>query len=227
MSHIVDIFLQPGRVFADQKERPTFLVPLLIVSAFAAAFTLAYFLSVDPVWYLDHAIAAGGQEMSAAEMEQARKFMPGAKVMGYIGAASTVVVMGIVMLLYALYFLVAGKITGNAVGFKHGLSLAAWSSMPMILGSIVALIGVFTMTPQTPVESLALLNFDPLLVELPADSRWSTLAKSFSLLTFWSVFLTALGWKTWGRTSWLQGIVIALLPNVLIYGAMALYALSK
>ena len=53
MSHIVDIFLQPGRVFADQKERPTFLVPLLIVSAFAAAFTLAYFLSVDPIWYLD------------------------------------------------------------------------------------------------------------------------------------------------------------------------------
>jgi hypothetical protein len=27
VSHIVDIFLQPGRVFVDQKERPTFLVP--------------------------------------------------------------------------------------------------------------------------------------------------------------------------------------------------------
>ncbi len=227
MSHIVDIFLQPGRVFVEQKERPTFLVPLLIVSAFAAAFMLAYFLSVDPAWYLDHAIAAGGQEMSAAQMEQARKFTSGAKVMGYIGAASTVVGTGIVMLLYALYFLGAGKITGNAVGFKHGLSLAAWSSMPAVLGSVVALVGVLTMTPQTPIESLALLNFDPLLVELPSDNRWSTLAKSFSLLTFWTVFLTALGWKTWGSTGWLQGIVIALLPNVLIYGAMALYALSK
>ena len=227
MSHIVDIFLQPGRVFADQKERPTFLVPLLIVSAFAAAFTLGYFLSVDPAWYLDHAIAAGGQEMSAAEMEQARKFMPGAKVMGYIGAASTVVVLGIVMMLYALYFLVAGKITGNAVSFKHGMSLAAWSSMPTVLGGLVGLIGVFTMTPQTPIESLSLLNLDPLLIQLPNDNRWSALAKGFSLLTFWTVFLTALGWKTWGRTSWLQAIMVALVPNVVIFGVMALFALLK
>ena len=227
MSHIVDIFLQPGRVFADQKERPTFLVPLLIVSAFAAAFTLAYFLSVDPTWYLDHALAASGQEMTAAEMEQARKFMPGTKVMGYIGAVSTVVVLGIVMALSALYFLVAGKLTGNAVGFKHGLSLSAWSSMPTVLGSLVGLIGVFTMAPQTPIESLMLLNLDPLLMELPRDNRWSGLAKGFSLLTFWSVFLCALGWRTWGRTSWLQAIVVALVPNLVIFGSMALFALLK
>ncbi len=227
MSHIVDIFLLPGRVFAEQKERPTFLVPFLVVSAFGIALMLGYALKVDPAWYLDHALAASSQEMSAAEMAQARKFMPGAKVMGAISAAGFVVVLGIMTLLYALWFWVASKITGNDVSFKHGVSLATWSTMPTILGSVVALIGVFTMTPQTPIESLSLLNLDPLLMELPRDNRWSTLAKSFSLLTFWTVFLTALGWKTWGRTSWLQGIVVALLPNVLIYGAMALYALSK
>ena len=227
MSHLVDIFLQPGRVFADQKERPTFLVPLLIVSAFAAAFMLSYFLSVDPAWYLDHALAASGKEMSAAEMEQARKFMPGAKVMGYIGAASTVIILCLAMLLYGLYFLVAGKVTGSAVSFKHGLSLAAWSSMPTVLGGVVGLIGVFTMTPQTPIESLSLLNLDPLLIQLPTDNRWSSLAKGFSLLTFWTIFLTALGWKTWGRTSWLQAIVVALVPNLAIFGFMALYALLK
>lgn len=227
MSHIVDIFLQPGRVFADQKERPTFLLPFAVVTLVSAAFVLAYFLSVDPAWYLDHALAANGTEMTAAEMEQARKFMPGTKVMGGIGAATAVIGSGVMMMLYALYFLIAGKLTGNAVSFKHGLSLAAWSSMPTVLAGVVGLIGVFTMTPQTPIESLSLLNIDPLLVELPRDDRWSTLAKSSSLLTFWTVFLAALGWKTWGRTSWSQAIVVALLPYVVVYGAMALYALSK
>lgn len=227
MSHIVDIFLQPGRVFAEQKERPTFLLPFAVVALVSAAFVLAYFLSVDPAWYLDHALAASGKEMTAAEMEQARKFMPGTKVMGGIGTATAVIGSGIMMLLYALYFLIAGKLTGNAVSYRHGLSLTAWSSMPTVLAGVVGLIGVFTMTPQTPIESLSLLNVDPLLVELPRDNRWSTLAKSSSLLTFWSVFLVALGWKTWGRTSWSQGIVVALLPYVVVYGAMALYALSK
>lgn len=227
MSHIVDIFLQPGRVFAEQKERPTFLLPFAVVALVSAAFVLAYFLSVDPAWYLDQALAASGKEMTAAEMEQARKFMPGTKVMGGIGTATAVIGSGIMMLLYALYFLIAGKLTGNAVSYRHGLSLTAWSSMPTVLAGVVGLIGVFTMTPQTPIESLSLLNVDPLLVELPRDNRWSTLAKSSSLLTFWSVFLVALGWKTWGRTSWSQGIVVALLPYVVVYGAMALYALSK
>lgn len=227
MSHIVDIFLQPGRVFADQKERPTFLVPFLVVALFAAAFVLAYFLSVDPAWYLDHALAASGKEMTAAEMEQARKFMPGTKVMGYIGAATGVIGFGILMLLYALYFLIAGKLTGNAVSFRHGLSLTAWSSVPSVLGSVVGLIAVSTMTPQTPIESVALLNLDPLLLQLPSDNRWSSLAKNFSLLSFWSMFLVALGWKTWGRTSWLQALVVSLLPYVMIFGGMALYALLK
>lgn len=227
MSHIVDIFLQPGRVFADQKERPTFILPFLVVAAIAAAFMLSYFLSVDPDWYLDYALSASGKEMSAAEMEQARKFMPGASAMGYIGAATAVVGSGIGMLLYAVYFLVAGKLTGNAVNFKQGLSLATWSSMPAALGSLVGLIGVFMMAPQTPIESLMLLNLDPLLLELPRDNRWSGLAKGFSLLTFWTVFLAALGWKTWGRTSWLQAIVVALVPNIVIFGGMALFALLK
>ena len=42
------------------------------------------------------------------------------------------------------------------------------------------------MTPRTPLESLTLLNVDPLLLQLPMDDRWSSLAKGFSLLTPWT-----------------------------------------
>ena len=72
---------------------------------------------------------------------------------------------------------------------------------------------------------MQLLNIDPLFVQLPLDHDWLMLARSFSLLNFWVWFLSALGWKTWFRTGWGQALVVALLPSIVIYGAMALFAI--
>lgn len=227
MIHLIDIFLQPAKVYGELKAKPTFVVPLLLVGLLTAAVMLLYSMKVDPTWYVDHALAAGGGEMSASELEQARKMIPGARVMGYIGAATALLGGVLVAALYALYFMLAGRITGTTTSFKHGMSLGSWASMPLLLGVLVALVGVLSMTPQTGLESLMLTNVDPLLVQLPADSPWSTLAKSFSLLNLWALFLIALGWRVWGRTSWTQAIVVAVLPSTVIYGAMALFALLK
>ena len=227
MTHLVDIFLQPGKVFDALKAKPTFLLPLLLTALVSAAMILLYSMKVDPAWYLDHTMAAAGGDMSASEIEQARKMIPGARAMGYIGAAMALLATALFAALYALYFMLAGKITGASTSFKHGLSLTGWAGMPLLLGTVVALLGVLTMAPQTSMESLMLTNVDPLLLQLPVDSRWSALAKSFSLLNLWVVFLVALGWRTWGRTGWTQAIVVAALPTVVIYGAMAAWALLK
>ena len=40
MTHLVDIYLQPGKVFADLKAKPTFLVPLLLMALLSAAMVL-------------------------------------------------------------------------------------------------------------------------------------------------------------------------------------------
>lgn len=227
MTHLMDIFLQPDKAFDDLKGKPTFLLPLLLTALTTAAMILLYFSNVDPAWYLAQTIAAGGGDMSASEIEQARKVMPGAQIMGYFGAAGALLGTAVMAALYALYFMLAGKITGASTSFRHGLSLTGWAGMPLLLGTVVALVGALTMAPQTSLESLMLTNVDPLLLHLPVDSPWSKLATSFSLLNLWVVFLIVLGWRTWGRTGWTQAIVVAALPSVVIYGAMAAWALLK
>jgi len=227
MAHLIDIFLQPSKVFADLKERPTFLVPLLLLALASVAMTLGYFLQVDPAWFSDQQIAASGQEMTAKQIEQMRSVMPGAKVMGAIGAVGVVITVALMAVLAAGYYLLAGKVTGHAISFRHGLSLMAWAGMPALLGVVVALVGVATMTPQTSFESLMLTNLDPLLLQLPVDNKWNRVAESFSLLNLWSIFLGALGWRIWTRSSWAQAIVVAVLPTLLIFGAMVLWALLR
>lgn len=226
MSNLINIFLEPGKAFADLKERPTFLVPALIIMVATVVATLSYFMTVDPEWFTAQqaqVLAAG--DMSKAEIAQAQQFMPGARVSGYVAAGFAPVMFAIIFSLMALYYLLAGKVTGNAMSFRKGLSLSAWSTMPMLIGSIIAIVGVFTSDNQTTFESMQLLNIDPLLVQLPLDNPWSTLAKSFSLLNFWVWFLAALGWKTWFRTGWGQAVFVVILPSLVIYGAMALFAI--
>lgn len=226
MSHLINIFLEPAKVFADLKEKPSFWLPLLLVALLGAVSTTTYFLTVDPEWFADHQVAQmqAQRDMSAAEVEQAKQFMPGARASAYFGGPMVLLFVGIMFSVMALYFLLAGKVTGNQVGFRRGLSLTAWSSMPMVLGNLVVLGAILTSSNQTSFESLQLLNVDPLLVQLPLDHDWLMLARSFSLLNFWVWFLAALGWKTWFRTGWGQAVTVAVLPSLVIYGVMALFA---
>jgi hypothetical protein len=227
MAHLVDIFLQPGKVYADLRERPTFAVPLALLLVLSAALPLWYFMTVDSAWYVQHMMLASGRELSAADMQKMQAVMPNAQRMAWIGAISAVVVGFVVTCLYALYFMLAGKVTGGAMSFRRGMSLCSWSNMPAILGLVVALVGVATMQPHTALESLMLTNVDPLLVQLGPDNPWHGLARGFSLLNFWTWFLMALGWRTFNRAGWLQSVVVAVLPGLVIYGGMAAFALAK
>ena len=225
MSQLIDIFLEPSKAWTQLKERPTFLLPGLLVASATTLAAVLYFLHVDPAWFADYQVLAAGRDMSASEIAQMKEMMPGARTLAWISAATTLIFFAIIYAISAVYYLLAGKVAGHAVDFKRGLTLATWASMPMLLGAIVAIIGVYTNSPQTSFESLQMLNIDPLVVQLPLDHDWSRLAKSFSLLNFWAWFLAALGWKTWFRTGWGQAVFVAVLPSVVIYGCMALFAL--
>lgn len=222
---LVDIYLDPAKAFAAEKETPTFLVPLAIMVAASVAMILAYFLRVDAAWFQDFALTAMGQEMTAAEIAQAKQFMPSAKTQGYIGAAGTAIVVPIMYAIFALYYFLAGKIAGSGLRYKHGLSLAAWASMPGVLGLLVGVVGALTMAPQTPQHSLMLTHVDPLLVQLPFDHALSSFAKGFDLLVLWSIALGAIGWKTFTRSGWGSAVFVAALPSVLIFGIWLLIAL--
>jgi hypothetical protein len=129
-------------------------------------------------------------------------------------------------LAFGLYYFLAGKVTGLALSYKQGLALAAWSSMPTLISAVLLLVGVFSMTPQTPLESLVLTSVDPMLMQLPLESPWKGLATSASFLVIWTIWLAALAWKLWSQANkWTGAVVVAALPTVLIYGGMAIKAL--
>lgn len=221
MAKLVDIFLQPSKVFAAEREHPTFLAPWLVLAALTIAFTLAYFFRVDAAWYADHMFDASSASMSAKDMARAKAMAPGPHVMGVFGALGGTITVALMFAIIGLYYWLASKVTGASLSYRHGVSLAGWSAMPTALGTLVALVGALTMVPQTGLESLMLTHVDPLLVSIPKGEHGHRLAQSADLLQLWTTFLAALGWRVFTRSSWLQAIVVALIPLAVVYAILA------
>lgn len=226
VTDLIDIFLQPAAVLARLRDRPTWLLPALLLCGVTAAGVFLYFTQVDIEWFMDQALAQSDAELSAAELEAARKSIPDANFLAWSSSLGGAFGFLFVLLIMGLYYLLAGKVTGLAVSFRQGFSLACWSAMPALLGSLLLFVGLAGMAPQTSLESLFLANLDPMLLRLAPDSPWKRFATSFSFLALWTVFLAALGWKIWSRAAgWGAALVVAALPSLLIYGAMIVPAL--
>jgi hypothetical protein len=225
LKDLIDIFLQPGPVLLRQYEKPNGWLPVILLSVVGTVFVYLYFSKVDPEFFMRTTLERQGEELTKQQAD-AMAAAGGSSAMmlwpSTIGAALGSVLM---MCALALYFLLAGKVTGLAVGFKQGLALAGFSSMPSILASLLGIYGTLSMTPQTFIDALSYTTFDPMLVQLAPESPWKSLAGSFSFLTLWSIGLAALGWKLWSRGGWGAAISIAALPYALIYGFQVVKAL--
>ncbi len=224
--NLIDIFLEPAKVFTQQKEKPSPWLPMLILALVSAALFLTYYNRVDPEWLNGQMMAQMGDEMTAAQLEQTKSTMPGAKTIGYISAAGAAVMIPVLLLIMGVYYLLAGKVLGRNLGFMHGWALGAWGGFPAVLGMLVGFVGALTMAPQTAQESLMLTYIDPLFVQLPRDHALSGFAKGFDLLSIWSIGLTALGWKVMTGSRWGEAIAVAIIPSVVIYGVWLIVALT-
>lgn len=225
MKDLIDIFLQPGPVLARQYDKPNGWLPVLVVAVVGALFYHRYFSTVDVGWFMTESIERSGQELSKAELDAMSR---SADNPAFVWTSTIGSLLGgvVYLLLWAVYFLLAGKLTGLAVSFKQGLGLAGWASMPTVIASLLALYGTVGMTPQTFVSDLMLTSLDPMLVQLPIDSPWKTFATSFNLLNLWVIGLAALGWKLWSKDAgWTKPVVVAALPFALIHGYQVIRAL--
>jgi hypothetical protein len=215
---LVDVFTEPGKLFKSLQEKPNFLLPLLLIAVFPALVWFLYYQRVDGSWLVDHILEQA--KVAPARMAAARESMkPSIMMWGAVIGAP--IAIGVWFLIMAGYYTLAAKIAGVKQGYKAWLSFAAWTSMPILLSTLVMLIGVLTMTAQTAPEALQLTHLDPLLLQLDADSAWKKFATSFDLLNFWPIWLSATGWRIWSGRGWGQAIVASALPSVLIYGIWA------
>jgi len=224
---LLDIFLDPGAVWARQRDYARWWLPLVVLAVSTAAVTYLFFDKVDAGWFIEQQILNSGREVSEQQLAAIREAAPGGTFMIWSSTIGSIAMVVGVMMLFGAFFMLAGKFSKADLSFKQGLTLASWSQMPTLINTFLMMIGVMTMSSQTSLESLSLTSLNALFLHLPTDDPWYRFTTAFSVLVPWTIFLAALGWKLWaGATRWTTSIVIATLPHLIIYGAMAISAMT-
>jgi len=223
LNAMTDIIASPGKALDAVKQHTSWLWwPLLISIALAMAVFAYYYSWVDFSWLVEETIRGLPDENRAEAAEAIRKFMQPGQTM-WISLASILVFTFIIYTIQAAYFHLVNKMTAGAeIGFGQWFSFSVWVSFVSIFGSLAALAMILMAdSNQLASTSLQPLSLNALLIHASPGDTWHTWANSLSLLSFWTIFLAAIGFGRWTGASTVKSWVIAALPWVLVFGIWA------
>lgn len=220
---------EPRQAFTELDARPRFWWPLLVLAISSALLAYWYTSFVDLEWLVDQQLRQSSFTANLTEEEIARLAQQTASQGGMragIGAVTTFIFVGLMLVVSALYYLLAGKVTGVDRSFRHWLAMSAWTSVPTAVAVIPsALVLLTASSTQIGQDALQPLSLNALFFRREPGETGFMLLTNITLFHFVSLYLAAVGVKVWSARSWLFSILFTALPLILIFGIWALFAL--
>ncbi len=221
------LLTSPSAAFAELRERPRFWLPLIALTLASATLVVWYYGAVDVAWLSDRLLNTTPQLAKLPPETRARMAAAmsrnGMLISGTVGAF---VAVPAVYALQAVYYLLASKVVGVSLSFKHWFTMNCWCALPSLLG--VAAGAAVLLTESRPLQidptGLQVLSVNELFFHLPMTAKGASLLSSLSLISPLSWALTIVCVHTWTKRSWQFSATFALLPSVVWYGGWAVIA---
>lgn len=225
------LVFEPRKAFTEIAQRPRFWFPLLVLAVATAGIAAWYTSIVDLEWLADRQLrtspyARGMSEEQIAAAASAAGSQRGLRV-GIAGIGYALVIC-VVLLIGALYYLLAGKVTGVERSFRQWFAFNGWTALPTALVALpAAFVLLMAETAQIPQDDLQALSLNALIFHRAVGEPGYALFTSLNPTQILSLALASLGIRIWTGKSWLFSILFATLPFLLIYGIWAWFALGR
>lgn len=225
---LLQIFTEPEKAMATVRERSMVLLPLALLIVGTAAVLFWYYQIVDIEWLQDQMFSANpNPNMDAAAMEAARGFMTRG-VMSGMAVVSVAIMVPLMLVLTAVYYLLAAKVIGNDIGFGKWFAFSTWSAVPTLL--IIPAMAVQILMAdngQLSPDQLNALSLNQLIFHEPMSSAWNGLLNAISLPSIWAIVVAVIGYRNWTSKGTGASAFIVLLPQIVIYGIWAAVAAMR
>jgi len=184
---IVGVFTSPKETFISLKQKPTWLVPFIIM--ILTVMIINFFLF--DIGIQDQVMKMQARNIDESQIQIMQERMSGA--IKYVQlAAIPIVTLVFWSILSGILLFGTNTILGGTAKFKEMFSLIAWTSLIGALGAIVKAIIIFTKETTIGVStSLAMFMQTPALTEKP--SIVYLLLSKIDLFTIWGLVLWAIG----------------------------------
>ncbi|TDF38460.1 YIP1 family protein [Alteromonadaceae bacterium M269] len=214
----VQVLIKPNGVFEALEDAKNWSwIPFILISIATIIPSYMYFGAVDFEWYRELIISTQAANLSPAEIETQRAFI----TLSSMRTASFVAPLGLILAsaVIALYLNLATKgDEENVNGFTDWFGFAWWISLPVVINSIIAVLLLsLSSDPQINPAILAPTSL-AFILGLPLEHDWFGLLQNVSLISVWSIYLTAVGVNRWTDLGSKKSNVIAILPYAVIAG---------
>ena len=210
----------PSTAYAELRERPRFWFPLLVLVLTSVGLVYWYYSIVDIEWFKDAMFSNNADIQKLPEAERAQSMaMVNRTTLLWGSVVGGLFAFPIFFVLHALYFLLAAKITKLPQGFKHWFSFVCWSSLPLLIGTVVAaILLLISDTNQIGPGAMQPLSLNELVLHRPLGSPGQAMFESMTIPGLLCWILMIIGVRTWSQRSWGFSSIVVLIPIVLMYG---------
>jgi hypothetical protein len=197
LSRIVGVFFEPAKTFKDIAQRPSWIVPMILImlAVVGVTTTISQRIGWERVFRHQNETSARYQQLPQDQKDQTLAMqVKFASVGGYAGALLGVPIYDLVVA--AILLGIAGGIMGGGVRFKQVFAIVCYSGMPGVISAILTVVVIFLKNPddfnlQNPLAFNAGAFMDP-----SASSKFVySLASSLDLFVIWTMLLMATGLK--------------------------------
>lgn len=229
MTALVDIFISPSKAFNGLKEAKGWsFVAFILLAGILAASMFAFYNKADPQFLIDQQVAAASVDATIAEQKMIRQSMEQTIDMQvWFAIFGGIIGLAVINALMAGYYLFVSKQDPEAnYGYGAWYGFGVWAMMPLVIYYLGFLILV--LTASTNQISQTLMNYssiNQLLIGLEIGHPFYTLLESLNIFSIWSIFIAAIGLKSWTNFTFNKALVFAALPSIVIYGIWTVIAL--
>ena len=197
LGRIFGALFSPKATFESVARRPTWLLPLLLLSLLALAVVGTLGQRVGWQRFFAQQLANSSQFQQLSPEQQQKALENQARIgptLLYAGAVASPWITTVVIA--ALLLAVMNLLYGSEVQFKTSFGIVAHAWMPRVIASLLAILILFLKDPST-------VDFQDLVASnagafLSSDApKWQTsLLGSLDLFSFWTISLLAVGYRT-------------------------------
>jgi hypothetical protein len=226
-SRIIGVFFEPKKTFEDVVQRPSFLVPLLLIVAMALVYTtmLSQRIGFERVVRQQVQNNEQFQQLPADQREQG--IQRGVKIASVIGYVFSTIGPPLYCLIAAGVLLGITAVMGAGLKFKQIFAIMAYSGMPGILSMLLVLVVMFLKSPdEFNIQNPLAFNPGAFLDPLQTSKFVYSLASSIDLFSFWAIGLIAIGLKAGAgkKLSFGGALFAVVLPWALVVFVKAAFA---
>ncbi|HSF42946.1 MAG TPA: YIP1 family protein [Thermoanaerobaculia bacterium] len=203
---LIGVLVSPGKTFRSIAERPTWLVPFLVLMALSLGVGGLLMSRVDPGEMVRYQLEKFGDRLPPEQVEKAvedaENMTPARRLL------QTAIGLPVAALLYAALagvFLVIFKVLGSQMTFKQSLSTYLYGLVPIgVVSTLINLplmIARESITPEEAMSGGVLVASPAILASEETSAVIRSLLGSLNFFTLWTLVLLAIGYRIVARVS--------------------------